>query len=383
MIREKNYLILAVKASFLCVFVSYFLVSVITNHYIKEYMESSIVESLSKIFPEDLYLFLMGQELTLLRMYSFEEDKETINWLELATNVEIGDFRSLLGREIPGLERYQTEIIIAGEGTNIGNLPRESPPPTGQELENQKVNQKELDKAHEKDPPKESEEVSEKNVYIYHSHSWEAFKPLIKNGEGSLQASSTNEEANVVAVGERLRNELERRGIGVIHNKDDVDKELKERNWNYNNSYELSREKVTEALAQNEEISYLIDIHRDSQSKDITTKIINDVEYARLFFVVGKENKNYEKNLMIAKELNYALEKNYPGISRGVFVKTKLEGNGVYNQDLTERSLLVEFGGVDNNLTELYNSIEAFAETFGNYYEEDVTKVMGTPEVDK
>ncbi|NAW45101.1 stage II sporulation protein P, partial [Salmonella sp. gx-f4] len=58
----------------------------------------------------------------------------------------------------------------------------------------------------------------------------------------------------------------------------------------------------------------------------------------------------------------------YPGLSRGVFIKSKSEGNGIYNQDLSNRSILLEFGGVDNNLEELYNAVDAFAKVFSDYY---------------
>jgi stage II sporulation protein P len=121
-------------------------------------------------------------------------------------------------------------------------------------------------------------------------------------------------------------------------------------------------------MAQEKTIQYLIDIHRDSQPKKFTTMNINGKSFARLFFVVGKENGNYDKNLSLAKELNDKLEEKYPGISRGVFVKTKDDGNGVYNQDLSSKSMLLEFGGVENTKEELDNAIKAFAEVFSEYY---------------
>ncbi|GIN89221.1 hypothetical protein J22TS1_02720 [Siminovitchia terrae] len=107
-----------------------------------------------------------------------------------------------------------------------------------------------------------------------------------------------------------------------------------------------------------------IDIHRDSQPKKVTTADIHQKRYATLFFVVGKEHKNYEKNRKFVEELHHDLEKKYSGLSRGVVVKGEFDGDGVYNQDLTEHALLIEFGGVDNNLTELYNSAEALADDF-------------------
>ncbi|WP_153464241.1 stage II sporulation protein P [Halobacillus sp. SY10] len=361
------------KISLVTILCSFLMVSILTSSVVKKHIYSPTLQSISQILPDNVYLFLIQQEIKPLGIL-YSEDKVTMDLMKLATNVEIGDFRSLLGREIPGLERYHTEIVIAGEGTDIGNLPSESPPPSEGQLNEQDIVQEEVDKANEENPHKETETVTDKVVYIYHSHSWEAFKPLIKSDD-STDASSTNKDVNVIAVGAKLMNELESKGIGVNHNQLDVTKGLKEQNWNYNHSYEYSRGLVKEAIAQNEKLTYLIDIHRDSQPGTITTKNINGINYARLFFVVGKENKNYEKNLDIATKLHNALERSYPGISRGVFVKTKSEGNGVYNQDLTERALLLEFGGVDNNLTELYNSVDAFAEVFESYYRDEGKKV--------
>ncbi|MGV2445968.1 UNVERIFIED_CONTAM: stage II sporulation protein P [Bacillus sp. ATCC 13368] len=138
----------------------------------------------------------------------------------------------------------------------------------------------------------------------------------------------------------------------------------------YRSSYNLTRKDVQEAMGSNDKLKILIDIHRDSQRKAVTTTTIQGKEYARLFFIVGKENKNYEKNLEYAKEINKKFEEKYPGLSRGVFIKGKDEGNGIYNQDISDKALLVEFGGVDNNLTELSNTIKAFAEVFSdNYWE--------------
>lgn len=192
--------------------------------------------------------------------------------------------------------------------------------------------------------------------------------PLLPGKKTANEAVSLNESKNIIAVGKKLKDELMKRGIGANHSTSNVTEELKKKNWNYNYSYALSRETVKEVMAQNSSINYLIDIHRDSQPKKLTTTMINGKPFARLFFIVGKENINYERNLALAKELNKKLEEKYPGISIGVFIKTKDDGNGVYNQDLSSQSMLLEFGGVKNNNTELDHSIEAFAEIFSEYY---------------
>ncbi|WP_191092992.1 stage II sporulation protein P, partial [Bacillus sp. BNPI-92] len=57
------------------------------------------------------------------------------------------------------------------------------------------------------------------------------------------------------------------------------------------------------------------------------------------------------------------------GISRGIFVKDRREGNGVYNQDLSPHAMLVEIGGVDNNLDELNRTVDILAEAINDYYQ--------------
>jgi stage II sporulation protein P len=351
----------------------YLMVWLISSTAIKLRVDSLFYTSVSELVPKETFLMLLSQEMTGLRIENKEAMNTDFDWLESVTNVSLLDPRSLFGREIPGIENYHTHIAVAGKGTDITNLPNESPAPTEDQLKDQEIDQNQVDQANHNSGDG-VQEIDEKSVFIYHSHSWEAFSPLIKNN-ASKDPASTNEKVNVIAVGSKLKQELESRGIGVVHDKTDVNQALKAKSWTYYESYKLSRGLVQEAIAQDDNLNYLIDIHRDSMPRDITTKTINGKSYARLFFIVGKENKNFEKNLKIAKDLNGKLEEKYPGISRGVFVKTRAEGNGVYNQDLTERAMLLEFGGVENNLVELYNSTEAFAEIFAAFYKKDAVEV--------
>lgn len=307
------------------------------------------------ILGSENHYFYQQEEARLLNLSDFT--------LKLAANVQPTDIRTFLGRELPGFSIFDTEIVIAGEGTDYTTLPIESPPPMEVLLKEREIAMEKLQEA--ESPPRVT---GEKSVLIYHTHSWESFLPALKGVTKFSEAVSTNENANVVAVGAMLANALNKRGIGTEHNTTNMTKALQKKNWNYDNSYMMSREVVQEVLAANNKLNFLIDIHRDSQPKRITTKTINGESYARLFFIVGEAHKNYAQNLKVASELNEKLEAKYPGISRGVIGKGKSEGNGIYNQDLSERAILVEFGGIENNFTELNNTIEAFAEVFSDYY---------------
>src|SRR5699024_6428557 len=121
--------------------------------------------------------------------------------------------------------------------------------------------------------------------------------------------------------------------------------------------------------SRNYNIEYYIDIHRASSRKENTTTWINGTRYERLYLVAGEAHENYEGKLMFAKELHEKLEEKYPGLRRGGYLKSKAEGNGVYNQDISNKSHLVEVGGIDNNKKELGNTVDAVAEVFKGVYD--------------
>src|SRR5699024_2505500 len=96
-----------------------------------------------------------------------------------------------------------------------------------------------------------------------------------------------------------------------------------------------------------------------SLPRDKTLKEIDGTDYASVLFIIGAENKEYEKNLAIATELHYMLEEAYPGLSKGVITKEGPNSNEVYNQDLLDTSMLIEIGAYENILKEMYRSADA------------------------
>ena len=145
-----------------------------------------------------------------------------------------------------------------------------------------------------------------------------------------------------------------------------IKKILDDNNWIYKDSYKASRL----LLEKNNNYEYYIDIHRDSSSYDKTT-LNSDKVYAKIMFIVGLENESYEYNLKLSNELSDMLNKKVDGISRGVLKKEGLGVNGVYNQDFSHNLLVVEIGGVDNNILEVSNSIKVFADVLSEYIGDD------------
>jgi stage II sporulation protein P len=216
-----------------------------------------------------------------------------------------------------------------------------------------------------------------KAVYVYFSHNRESFLPYLKGVNDPNAASHS--QINVTKIGDKLKAELESRGIGTTVDKTDIQGALNKKGWSYAQSYEASREVVQAAASTDRDLTYFIDIHRDSRRKEDTTKEINGKTYAKLAFVIGAEHQNYEKNLKFANELHKRLEDKYKGLSRGIIQLQGERTNGKFNQDLSENAILIEFGGVDNTFEELDRSAEALAEIFSEYYwqAEEVNSTIG------
>lgn len=202
-----------------------------------------------------------------------------------------------------------------------------------------------------------SSAVDEKEpvVYIYHSHNIESFIPEIPT---QLAYSDTE---NVTLVGKELSRALKEMQINSIHDETDIARILKQRGLNFQDSYKVSRENLQKVLAENDSIRMVFDIHRDSTKRRESTIEMKGQDYARIKFVVSTMSGNYETNKTFATQLHEQLEKLYPGLSLGVIEKEG-EPKNTYNQELHDNSVLLEVGGIENTLEEMYRAMDVFAE---------------------
>ncbi|MCJ7841233.1 stage II sporulation protein P [Lederbergia sp. NSJ-179] len=290
--------------------------------------------------------------------------------LEFMTNINLTDMKTFLITEIPGLRAVTPQILIAGEGTDFTNLPIESPPPKDFNYwEDENDNKQEEKNKSEKDDNEKTEEdlTQDYKVYIYHTHTYESFFSMVPNAKEANEAF--HREKNVTVLGKRLSEKLKEKGINTLVENRDVQALLNERNMQYSQSYVASREVAVEALNQNKGIDLVFDIHRDAARKDATTTEIDGKSYAKVMFVVGTGHAHSDKNLDFANELHQLLKEKYQGVSRGVIKKPKTNGsNGIYNQDLAEKSIVMEIGGIDNTVEELNRTVDALAEVISDYY---------------
>ncbi|WP_141431464.1 stage II sporulation protein P [Bacillus sp. 03113] len=334
---------------------------------------SSLNHATTKITGDMLYQIVgMENHLFLESLPDKHSSPQISNYLfKLTTNISLNDPRSLLGRELPAFSLYDGKILVAGEGTNYTNMPIESSPPMDilkKEKEATLQNTEGVQDTEKANPPSSPLHSTgdKKVVYVYFSHTRESFLPYLKGVTNPDLARHS--QMNVSKIGDKLQEELQSRGIGTTVDKTDIETLLNKKGWTYNQSYQESREVVQNAMTRDRNLTYLIDIHRDSRRREHTTKIINGVPYAKLAFIIGAENQNYEKNVAFAKELHERLDKEYKGLSRGIIEKKGAETNGKFNQDLSSNAILIEFGGVDNTFEELNRSAAILAQVFSEYY---------------
>ena len=141
-------------------------------------------------------------------------------------------------------------------------------------------------------------------------------------------------------------------------------REKNKNGWNYAGSYQASRIFLETAKKNYPTLKYFIDVHRDSLGKDKTTITFDKKSYAKILFIVGLENPNYSKNLKFTEKINQKLNEKYPGLSKGIYKKEGEGVNGVYNQDFSPFTILVEMGGPENTIDEILNTSLAFSECF-------------------
>lgn len=190
-------------------------------------------------------------------------------------------------------------------------------------------------------------------IYIYNSHQLENYN--------SSNLDIYGITPNVLMTSYLLKEKLNSKGISTIVEDTNLTEFLSLNNWDHSGSYKASRIFILDKKNKYSTLKYFIDIHRDSVSKNITTININGKDYARILFVVGLEHDNYKDNIKISEDLNNLFNKYYKGLSRGIYKKEGPGVDGIYNQDISPNSILIEVGGVDNNIDEVLNTTEAIS----------------------
>ena len=194
-------------------------------------------------------------------------------------------------------------------------------------------------------------------VLILHTHATESYTKTSGQDYSESSAYRTlDTDYNMVAIGAYLAQLLEAQGIRVIH-----DTTLHD-HPQYTGSYDRSEVTVQTYLEQYPTIQLVLDLHRDAIADDRngqldTSATVDGRESAQIMLLLGTDHENWAENMNLAVKLTALLEKNHPGITRGILTR-----DYEYNHQLSPGALLVEMGAAGNTQTEALVAAEALAE---------------------
>ena len=147
---------------------------------------------------------------------------------------------------------------------------------------------------------------------LYFTHSHEAYKPVTKAYDGKVAVSHQSE--NIMKIGEKLKSQLDINGVETKVVPVDIQAEMQKKRISYGRSYKRNPPIRTEAGSERG-IRFIIDLHRDHLRADRTTVVYKGEKFAKVAFVIGKNNPNYKLNQAKAKLLKDEMEKLVPGIT--------------------------------------------------------------------
>ena len=205
-------------------------------------------------------------------------------------------------------------------------------------------------------------EVTDPILFIYNTHQLETY---------SSNNLSSNMTPNVMMAGSLLSEKLNKNGIKTVFEDTNLSDFINSMGLPSNELYGGSRVFVTNAKKKYSTLKYFIDLHRDSVDKDISTININGKDYARVLFVLGTTNSNYEQNRVMMDSLNNIINEKYPKLSRGIYEVDIPDWPEIYNQDLDKNAILIELGAKDNDINEVLNTIDVLANALTKYIKED------------
>jgi len=280
------------------------------------------------------------------------------------TDVNVTDPKTMLAHEIPGVVQGTTTVLRPGKVDNPGD-PIDLAPPSSVFAGDAKAG--ETQNGAKPIPAPAGSDASKvpgagnKVAFVYQSHSSESFLPELREKNITDPNKAFDANTNIMQVGKRLADGLEKSGIGTVQSTTYYPSIIK--SFDYYKSYKYSKKTVEEAMAVNSGLTYFFDIHRDSLPRKKTTVTIGGKDYAQVHFIIGMGNPNWKQNEAFAGQIHELLESRMPGLSKGIYAKTTKEGDGVYNQNVSPNSILIEVGGPYNTLEECYRTADALAQT--------------------
>ena len=204
--------------------------------------------------------------------------------------------------------------------------------------------------------------INDPILYIYNTHQLETY---------SAEGLKNNMVPNVMMASSLLKDKLNKKGVKTVFEDTNLYNFISEMGLPKDELYGGSRVFISNAKEKYPSLKYYIDIHRDSVDKNISTINIDNKNYARILFVLGVTNSNYQENNKMMSRLSDIINTKYPKLSRGVYEVDIPDWPEIYNQDLDKNVILIELGAKDNTMNEVLNSVDILSEAITEYIKED------------
>jgi len=195
-------------------------------------------------------------------------------------------------------------------------------------------------------------------VYIYNTYQTDKYQ---NNYYSTYTINPVITSANLI-----FREYLKNNNIPALIETKSVAKILKENNLDYSLSYRASRILLEAAQNNYRSLQYFFDLGMSDYNKERTTININNINYAKIIFIIGTDNPNYKENLIFAE----SLKAKFP---LDIVTLEKRGGNGyhgIYNEDFNAYTLLIYIGGHENTIDEVTRSLELLAKALYKYIKE-------------
>lgn len=211
-------------------------------------------------------------------------------------------------------------------------------------------------------------------ILILHTHTTEAYTKGKKDTYKETDtARTTDNDYNMVRVGEEMKDVFEEMGLSVVHDKTKYDYP------SYNGSYSRALTGIQKMLKKYPTIQVVLDVHRDaiigSDGTSYAKKTeIDGEEVAQVMLVVGTNDMglthpNWKDHLTLAVQI----QKNMLAIDSELPRPIDLRRQR-FNEHATPGSLLVEVGTSGNTLKQALAGARLFAQAAGTLYLDCVTK---------
>lgn len=202
-------------------------------------------------------------------------------------------------------------------------------------------------------------------ILIVHTHGSEAYT---MDGtdiyEESDASRTTDEDYNVVRIGDEMQAVFEEMGLTVVHDRTLYDYPQ------YSGAYTRSAEGIEAWLKEYPSIEIVLDVHRDALIGEDGTvyKAVTEVggeKTAQVMMIVGtddlgQDHPKWQENLALAVCIQQNLDAQWPTAARPITLRSSR-----FNQQLTQGSLLVEVGSHGNTLQEALRGARLFAKAAG------------------